>query len=66
MANLLDGDVHALYPDKYNEKASRNSTMEIETQSLTACEVTPDGGAVSHGFVTESKPATISAPFKPH
>jgi hypothetical protein len=34
--------------------------MEIETQALTTCEVAPDGGAVSLGFVdSEGKPATI-------
>ena len=33
--------------------------MEIETQSLTTCEVAPDGG-ISLGFVdSEGKPATI-------
>ena len=34
--------------------------MEIETQALTTCEVAPDGGAVSLGFVdSEGKPAII-------
>jgi hypothetical protein len=34
--------------------------MEIETQALTTCEVAPDGGAVSLGFVDAAgKPATI-------
>ena len=34
--------------------------MEIETQALTSCEVAPDGGAVSLGFVDAAgKPATI-------
>ena len=34
--------------------------MEIDTQALTTCEVTPDGGAVSLGFVdTNGRPATI-------
>ena len=34
--------------------------MEIETQSLTTCEVAPDGGAISLGFVDPAgKPATI-------
>jgi len=34
--------------------------MEIDTQALTTCEVTADGGAVSLGFVDSSgKPATI-------
>jgi hypothetical protein len=34
--------------------------MEIETQSLTTCEVAPDGGAISLGFVDqEGRPATI-------
>jgi hypothetical protein len=34
--------------------------MEIETQSLTTCEVTPDGGAISLGFVdSKGQPATI-------
>ena len=34
--------------------------MEIETQSLTTCEVAPDGGAISLGFVdSEGRPATI-------
>ena len=34
--------------------------MEIETQCLTTCEVTPDGGAISLGFVDPTgKPATI-------
>jgi hypothetical protein len=34
--------------------------MEIETQALTICEVAPDGGAISLGFVdADGKPATI-------
>jgi hypothetical protein len=34
--------------------------MDIESQSLTACDVTPDGSAVVLGFVdTDGKPATI-------
>ena len=34
--------------------------MEIETQCLTTCEVAPDGGAISLGFVDSTgKPATI-------
>jgi hypothetical protein len=34
--------------------------MDIETKSLTACEVTPDGSAILLGFVdTDGKPATI-------
>ena len=34
--------------------------MEIETQALTTCEVAPDGGAISLGFVdSQGKPATI-------
>jgi hypothetical protein len=34
--------------------------MEIETQALTACEVTADGGAISLGFVDAGgRPATI-------
>jgi hypothetical protein len=34
--------------------------MEIETQSLTTCEVAPDGGAISLGFVdSKGQPATI-------
>ena len=34
--------------------------MEIETQALTTCEVAPDGGAISLGFVDfEGKPATV-------
>jgi hypothetical protein len=34
--------------------------MDIESKSLTACEVTPDGGAILLGFVdTDGKPATI-------
>ena len=34
--------------------------MVIETQSLTTCEVAPDGGAISLGFVdSEGRPATI-------
>jgi hypothetical protein len=34
--------------------------MEIETQSLTTCEVAPDGGVISLGFVdSQGKPATI-------
>src|ERR1700749_1273192 len=34
--------------------------MEIETQALTTCEVAPDGGAISLGFVDASgNPATI-------
>src|SRR5215831_19235819 len=34
--------------------------MEIETQSLTTCEVAADGGVISLGFVdSQGKPATI-------
>ena len=34
--------------------------MEIETQSLTTCEVASDGGAISLSFVdSEGRPATI-------
>jgi hypothetical protein len=34
--------------------------MEIETQSLTTCEVAPDGGAISLCFVdSKGRPATI-------
>jgi hypothetical protein len=34
--------------------------MQIDTQSLTTCEVAPDGGAISLGFVDASgRPATI-------
>src|SRR5216683_8021972 len=34
--------------------------MDIESKSLTACEVTPDGSAILLGFVdTDGKPATI-------
>ena len=34
--------------------------MEINTKALTTCEVAPDGGAVSLGFVdANGKPATI-------
>jgi hypothetical protein len=34
--------------------------MEIDTKALTTCEVAPDGGAVSLGFVdTNGRPATI-------
>ena len=34
--------------------------MEIDTQSLTTCEVAPDGGAISLGFVDAyGRPATI-------
>jgi hypothetical protein len=34
--------------------------MDAETQSLTSCEVTPDGGAISLGFVDASgAPQTI-------
>src|SRR5262245_28136768 len=34
--------------------------MEIETQSLTSCEVSPDGGAISLGFVDSTgQPQTI-------
>jgi hypothetical protein len=34
--------------------------MEIETQSLTNCEVAPDGAAISLGFVdAKGQPATI-------
>ena len=34
--------------------------MEIETQKLTACEVAPDGCAISLGFIdSEGEPATI-------
>src|ERR1700754_2301544 len=38
--------------------------MEIETQALTTCEVAPDGGAISLGFVdADGKPATIRLPL---
>jgi hypothetical protein len=38
----------------------RNFVMEIETQSLTTCEVAPDGGAISLCFVdSHGRPATI-------
>jgi hypothetical protein len=34
--------------------------MQIDTQALTSCEVAPDGGAISLGFVdTTGNPATI-------
>ena len=34
--------------------------MEIDTLALTTCEVAPDGGAISLGFVdSQGKPATI-------
>jgi hypothetical protein len=34
--------------------------MDIESKSLTACEVTPDGSAILLGFIdTDGKPATI-------
>jgi hypothetical protein len=34
--------------------------MEIDSQALTTCEVAPDGGAISLGFVdTTGNPATI-------
>ena len=34
--------------------------MEIETQSLTSCEIAPDGAAISLGFVdTKGHPQTI-------
>jgi hypothetical protein len=34
--------------------------MEIDSQALTSCEVAPDGGAISLGFVDSSgQPATI-------
>src|ERR1700722_16013147 len=34
--------------------------MEFDTQALTTCEVAPDGGAISLGFVDAAgKPATI-------
>ena len=34
--------------------------MEIETQELTACEVAPDGCAISLGFIdSKGEPATI-------
>lgn len=34
--------------------------MEIDTQALTTCEVAPDGGAISLGFVDAAgQPATI-------
>ena len=34
--------------------------MDVETQSLTSCEVAPDGGAVSFGFIdTSGRPQTI-------
>src|SRR6201986_5653359 len=34
--------------------------MEIDTQALTTCEVAPDGGAISLGFVDSTgNPATI-------
>jgi hypothetical protein len=39
---------------------ARNFLMEIETQSLTTCEVAPDGGAISLCFVdSKGRPATI-------
>src|ERR1700686_2370427 len=38
----------------------RSFVMEIETQSLTTCEVAADGGAISLGFVDATgHPATI-------
>jgi hypothetical protein len=34
--------------------------MEIDTQALTSCEVAPDGGVISLGFVDSAgRPATI-------
>ena len=34
--------------------------MEIETQSLTSCEIAPDGAAISLGFVdSKGRPQTI-------
>ena len=34
--------------------------MDIDTQALTTCEVAPDGGAISLGFVDSTgRPATI-------
>jgi hypothetical protein len=43
---------------QYNE--ARSLTMEIDTQSLTTCEVAADGGAISLGFVDSTgNPATI-------
>jgi hypothetical protein len=35
--------------------------MDIDTQALTTCEVAPDGGAISLGFVDSTgRPATIT------
>jgi hypothetical protein len=43
---------------QYNE--ARSLAMEIDTQSLTTCEVAADGGAISLGFVDSTgTPATI-------
>jgi hypothetical protein len=34
--------------------------MDVDTQSLTSCEVAPDGGAISLGFVdTRGQPQTV-------
>jgi hypothetical protein len=56
----LDEIAATVYSRAYNEKMVRNSAMEIETQSLTTCEVAPDGGAISLCFVDkEGRPATI-------
>jgi hypothetical protein len=51
----------SIYFVVYNEKRWCGVVpMEIETQSLTTCEVAADGGAISLGFVdSEGRPATI-------
>jgi hypothetical protein len=44
---------------EYND-LNRSLMMEIDTQSLTTCEVAADGGAISLGFVDSTgNPATI-------
>ena len=49
----------AIYSMEYND-LNRSLMMEIDTQSLTTCEVAADGGAISLGFVDSTgNPATI-------
>jgi hypothetical protein len=56
---MLDGIISdTLYSNEYNE--ADQSRMEIESQSLTACEVAPDGNTVVLGFTdSHGKPAHI-------
>jgi hypothetical protein len=55
---LDDSFAIAIYSIEYNDY--RSLTMEIDTQSLTTCEVAADGGAISLGFVDATgNPATI-------